>query len=102
MFLWLIRMWDQSNPNQSIYCGLHCVHHVNVEFKKKFSLQDRVGGRVATFRKGNYVADLGAMVVTGLGKIQMVLYLHTELGLNIESKHLWDIWDVVYAQIERS
>lgn len=29
--------------------------------------QDRVGGRIATFRKGNYVADLGAMVVTGLG-----------------------------------
>lgn len=27
-----------------------------------------MGGRVATFRKGNYVADLGAMVVTGLGK----------------------------------
>lgn len=25
---------------------------------------------MATFRKGNYVADLGAMVVTGLGKIQ--------------------------------
>lgn len=37
---------------------------------KNFSLtlQDRVGGRVATFRKGNYVADLGAMVVTGLGE----------------------------------
>lgn len=46
---------------------------------------------MATFRKGNYVADLGAMVVTGLGKIQMVLYLHTELGLNIELKHLWDV-----------
>nr|XP_006824583.1 PREDICTED: lysine-specific histone demethylase 1A-like isoform X2 [Saccoglossus kowalevskii] len=29
--------------------------------------RDRVGGRVATFRKGTYVADLGAMVVTGLG-----------------------------------
>ena len=29
--------------------------------------RDRVGGRVATFRKGPYVADLGAMVVTGLG-----------------------------------
>lgn len=29
--------------------------------------RDRVGGRVATFRKGNYIADLGAMVVTGLG-----------------------------------
>lgn len=29
--------------------------------------RDRVGGRVATFRKGPYIADLGAMVVTGLG-----------------------------------
>lgn len=30
--------------------------------------RDRVGGRIATFRKSNYIADLGAMVVTGLGK----------------------------------
>ncbi|EFN65441.1 Lysine-specific histone demethylase 1 [Camponotus floridanus] len=29
--------------------------------------RDRVGGRIATFRKSNYIADLGAMVVTGLG-----------------------------------
>ncbi|XP_056645008.1 lysine-specific histone demethylase 1A isoform X2 [Diorhabda sublineata] len=29
--------------------------------------RDRVGGRIATFRKGNYIADIGAMVVTGLG-----------------------------------
>ena len=29
--------------------------------------RDRVGGRICTFRKGNYVADLGAMVITGLG-----------------------------------
>jgi len=29
--------------------------------------RDRVGGRIATFRKNSYVADLGAMVVTGLG-----------------------------------
>ncbi|KAF0312571.1 Lysine-specific histone demethylase 1A [Amphibalanus amphitrite] len=29
--------------------------------------RERVGGRIATFRKGNYIADLGAMVVTGLG-----------------------------------
>lgn len=29
--------------------------------------RDRVGGRIATFRKHNFVADLGAMVVTGLG-----------------------------------
>uniref|UniRef100_A0A673MF77 Lysine-specific histone demethylase n=1 Tax=Sinocyclocheilus rhinocerous TaxID=307959 RepID=A0A673MF77_9TELE len=36
--------------------------------------RDRVGGRVATFRKGNYVADLGAMVVTGLGKKLQILF----------------------------
>ena len=29
--------------------------------------QDRVGGRIATFKKNNFIADLGAMVVTGLG-----------------------------------
>lgn len=29
--------------------------------------RERVGGRVATFRKGQYIADLGAMVLTGLG-----------------------------------
>lgn len=29
--------------------------------------RDRVGGRITTFRKCNYIADLGAMVVTGLG-----------------------------------
>ncbi|KAG7205312.1 hypothetical protein KM043_007316 [Ampulex compressa] len=29
--------------------------------------RDRVGGRIATFRKSSYIADLGAMVVTGLG-----------------------------------
>ncbi len=28
--------------------------------------RDRVGGRVATFRKANYIADIGAMVVTGI------------------------------------
>lgn len=28
--------------------------------------RDRVGGRIATFRKNNYYADLGAMVVTGI------------------------------------
>ncbi|CAF4413718.1 unnamed protein product, partial [Adineta steineri] len=29
--------------------------------------RNRVGGRIATFRKNGYTADLGAMVVTGLG-----------------------------------
>lgn len=28
--------------------------------------RDRVGGRIATFRKHNYYADMGAMVVTGI------------------------------------
>uniref|UniRef100_A0A914UIM0 SWIRM domain-containing protein n=2 Tax=Plectus sambesii TaxID=2011161 RepID=A0A914UIM0_9BILA len=28
--------------------------------------RNRVGGRIATYKKGNYVADLGAMIVTGL------------------------------------
>lgn len=32
-----------------------------------YEARDRIGGRIATFRKGPYVADLGAMVVTGLG-----------------------------------
>ena len=31
--------------------------------------QSRVGGRIATFRKNGFIADLGAMVVTGLGSI---------------------------------
>ena len=34
--------------------------------------QDRVGGRIQTFRRGNYIADLGAMVVTGLGEWNVV------------------------------
>ena len=29
--------------------------------------RDRVGGHIATFRKRPYIADLGAIVVTGLG-----------------------------------
>ncbi|XP_031567611.1 lysine-specific histone demethylase 1A-like isoform X2 [Actinia tenebrosa] len=29
--------------------------------------RERVGGRVATFREGQFIADLGAMVLTGLG-----------------------------------
>ena len=29
--------------------------------------RDRVGGRIETFQKGSYVADLGAMIITGLG-----------------------------------
>lgn len=32
-----------------------------------YEARDRIGGRIATFRKGPFIADLGAMVVTGLG-----------------------------------
>lgn len=32
--------------------------------------RDRVGGRIATFRKNKYFADLGAMVVTGKEQLQ--------------------------------
>ena len=42
---------------------------INSLIKKSLGIRikDRVGGRIATFRKNSYVADLGAMVVTGLG-----------------------------------
>lgn len=54
------------------YISVRYLPECNWRFKIFFFLkcfsQDRVGGRVATFRKGNYVADLGAMVVTGLGE----------------------------------
>lgn len=36
--------------------------------------RDRVGGRVSTFRKGAYVADLGSMVITGLGGNPMAVF----------------------------
>ena len=44
---------------------------------------------MATFRKGNYVADLGAMVVTGLGKIQIECFfnMNSEVGHNV-SQHI--------------
>merc|ERR1719360_298184 len=32
-----------------------------------YEARDRIGGSIATFRKGPFIADLGAMVVTGLG-----------------------------------
>lgn len=32
-----------------------------------YEARDRIGGRIATFRKKDFIADLGAMVVTGLG-----------------------------------
>ena len=58
--------------------------------------RDCVGGRVATLRKGNYVADLGAMVVTGLGGNPMAVVskqANMELAkmvIQLQEKHVKD------------
>ena len=44
--------------------------------------QDRIGGRIHTFRSGDYVADLGAMVITGLGGNPLAV-LRTQVGLKM-------------------
>lgn len=44
--------------------------------------RDRVGGRIATFRKNNYFADLGAMVVTGIyGNPMTILSRQTSMEM---------------------
>ncbi|CAF4965406.1 unnamed protein product, partial [Rotaria sp. Silwood1] len=49
--------------------------------------RSRVGGRIATFRKNGFIADLGAMVVTGLGGNPVsVLQAQTNLDL-VPVKH---------------
>ncbi|KAJ2951204.1 hypothetical protein O0L34_g5597 [Tuta absoluta] len=45
--------------------------------------RDRVGGRVVTYRKGPYVADLGGMVVTGLGG-NPVTTLCVQMGIELQ------------------
>lgn len=44
--------------------------------------RDRVGGRIATFRKNNYIADLGAMVVTGVWGNPMTI-LSKQVGMEM-------------------
>ena len=44
--------------------------------------RDRVGGRISTFRKGNFVADLGAMIVTGLGGNPLAI-IAKQINLNL-------------------
>lgn len=46
--------------------NIHMNYH-RIKCYVRYWFQDRVGGRIATFRKGNFIADLGAMVLTGLG-----------------------------------
>lgn len=44
--------------------------------------RDRVGGRISTFRKGSFVADLGAMIVTGLGG-NPIAVIAKQINLNL-------------------
>lgn len=50
------------------------------------SFQDRIGGRIHTFKSGSYVADLGAMVITGLGGNPLSV-LKKQLGLQMSKIH---------------
>lgn len=49
-------------------------------------MQDRIGGRIHTFKSGPYVADLGAMVITGLGGNPLSV-LKKQLGLHMTKIH---------------
>ena len=44
--------------------------------------RDRVGGRIATFRKNQYIADLGAMVVTGVWGNPLTI-LSKQIGMDM-------------------
>jgi lysine-specific histone demethylase 1 len=48
--------------------------------------RDRIGGRIHTFKSGQYVADLGAMVITGLGGNPLSV-LKRQLGLHMSKIH---------------
>lgn len=45
-----------------------------------------MGGRIATFRKSSYIADLGAMVVTGLGG-NPVTVLSKQINMELHKIH---------------
>ena len=53
---------------------------------KQLSVQDRMGGRIHTFKSGPYVADLGAMVITGLGGNPLSV-LKKQLSLQMTKIH---------------
>ncbi|XP_048577779.1 lysine-specific histone demethylase 1A isoform X2 [Nematostella vectensis] len=79
--------------------------------------RERVGGRVATFRKGQYIADLGAMVLTGLGgnpltvlnnqismevhKIRQKCPLYESLGKPTPRDHPWPSKSHIGASAQR-
>ena len=64
-------------------CGVCTCMHVCNDVP---SLQGRVGGRIHTFKKDNFVADLGAMVITGLGGNPLAV-LRKQLSLNMSRIH---------------
>ena len=66
-------------------CVWVCVVCVGVTVAS-LPLQGRVGGRIHTFKKDNFVADLGAMVITGLGGNPLAV-LRKQLGLNMSRIH---------------
>ncbi|CAG7784750.1 unnamed protein product [Allacma fusca] len=64
----------EKKPVRVIVIGAGVAGLAAAQQMKRFGMEvivlesrDRVGGRIATFRKNQFVADLGAMVVTGLG-----------------------------------
>ncbi|OWR44349.1 putative lysine-specific histone demethylase [Danaus plexippus plexippus] len=63
--------------------------------------RDRVGGRVVTYRKGPYVADLGAMVVTGLGG-NPVTTLSVQMNMELHKiKQKCPLYEATGNQVER-
>lgn len=62
-----------------------CQLSVSIGYKC-VSFQDRIGGRIHTFKSGSYVADLGAMVITGLGGNPLSV-LKKQLGLQMSKIH---------------
>lgn len=47
--------------------------------------QDRVGGRVSTFKHGQHVAELGAMVITGLGNGNPMYTLSRQTNMKLSA-----------------
>ena len=63
MFNSLLKSWLSADDTRSFFLQLKSFGMDVVVLEAR----DRDGGRIETFRKGPYIADLGAMVVTGLG-----------------------------------
>ena len=76
---------DWMSASWRLGCVGVAVHRVR-ELWVVCCLQDRIGGRIHTFKSGQYVADLGAMVITGLGGNPLSV-LKRQLGLHMSKIH---------------